>query len=401
MTKRIFLHVGTPKTGTSFVQDVLFRNREVLAQHGVVYPAERFDAHFLAAVDLLRLPWGGLESQARGAWAELAGAVRSAEGTVIVSHEVLAVASPGQARRAIADLTGGGDAEVHLVVSARDLVRQIPAEWQENVKYRSEISYARFLSAIRSPQRSGRVAAWFWAAQEVPDILRRWGSALPPERVHVVTVPQPGAPRELLWQRFAQVFGLDGLPLDLSADRANVSLGVPETALVRRLNASLRHALDPDAHRPFVLELLAHRTLSRRSGSPRLTLPRSMWPWVSATTEAWIEALERAGYDVVGDLADLRGRRPARRYADPDAAPPEQMVDAAVDAITALVDETARLRQREIDLERELAWTRERLDEARNITVSRRAAEKVVARLEASGAGQKALGAYRAVRGRP
>ena len=27
MTKKVILHVGTPKTGTSYLQDVLFRNR--------------------------------------------------------------------------------------------------------------------------------------------------------------------------------------------------------------------------------------------------------------------------------------------------------------------------------------------------------------------------------------
>lgn len=404
--KRVILHVGTPKTGTSFVQDVLFRNRDVLAEHGIVYPADRFDAHFLAAVDLLKLPWGGLEADARGAWADLVAKVRAAEGTVIVSHEILAVASPAQARRAVADLTAGSaDVEVHLVVSARDLVRQIPAEWQENVKYRSEISYAKFLGALRNPRRSGRVAAWFWTAQEVPDILRRWGAAgLPPERVHVVTVPQPDAPRELLWQRFARVLGLEGLPLDLTAERANVSLGVPETALVRRLNRATRHTLPPDAHRPFVLELLAHRTLSQRTESPRLALPRRDFRWVQETTETWIAAIEKASYDVVGDLADLRGQRPPRRCADPDTAiatAPDQVVDAAVDAIAALVDEAARLRRRETDLERELDDTRRQLEAARDVSVRRRAAEKAVARLQRSAAGQRALGAYRSARGRP
>jgi hypothetical protein len=37
------VHVGTPKTGTSYVQDVLFLNRETLAEQGILYPAERFD----------------------------------------------------------------------------------------------------------------------------------------------------------------------------------------------------------------------------------------------------------------------------------------------------------------------------------------------------------------------
>ena len=48
MSRRVLIHVGTPKTGTSHLQDVLFRNRDRLAEQGVLYPADRFDAHFLA-----------------------------------------------------------------------------------------------------------------------------------------------------------------------------------------------------------------------------------------------------------------------------------------------------------------------------------------------------------------
>ena len=59
VTKKVYLHVGTPKTGTSYLQHVLFHNRRRLRSHGISYPADRFDAHFLAALDLMRLPWGG------------------------------------------------------------------------------------------------------------------------------------------------------------------------------------------------------------------------------------------------------------------------------------------------------------------------------------------------------
>ena len=44
MTRRVLLHVGTPKTGTSYLQDVLFRNRRLLGEHGILYAADRFDA---------------------------------------------------------------------------------------------------------------------------------------------------------------------------------------------------------------------------------------------------------------------------------------------------------------------------------------------------------------------
>ena len=134
----------------------------------------------------------------------------------------------------------------------RDLARQIPAEWQENVKHRSTIRYAKFLRQIQDPARASRISSWFWSVQEIPDVLNRWGHDLPPERIHLVTVPPPGGAPELLWKRFSQAFGLDGLDLDLEAERVNPSLGVPETALIRRINRAANRQLPPADYRPLV-----------------------------------------------------------------------------------------------------------------------------------------------------
>ena len=42
MTQRVYLHVGTPKTGTSYLQHVLFHNQDRLAAKGIRYSADRF-----------------------------------------------------------------------------------------------------------------------------------------------------------------------------------------------------------------------------------------------------------------------------------------------------------------------------------------------------------------------
>ncbi len=165
MSERVLLHVGTPKTGTSYLQDVLFRNRVKLLASGITYPAERFDAHFLAALDLMKMPWGGLQSEAIGAWDELAAAVRKAPGTAIISHEILATASRSQVKRALESVGYGAGTEVHVILSVRDLVRQIPAEWQENVKHRAGLSYKDFLARIQDPERSSRLTIFFWGVQ--------------------------------------------------------------------------------------------------------------------------------------------------------------------------------------------------------------------------------------------
>jgi hypothetical protein len=399
MTKRVLLHVGTPKTGTSYLQDVLFRNRRTLMDAGILYPADRFDAHFLAALDLMRLPWGGLETEAHDAWDRMATEVRAWRGTAIISHEILATASRAQVARALSSL-GHPDTELHVVLSVRDLVRQIPAEWQENVKHRRDFSFEKFLATIRDPERQGPVAAWFWGVQEIPDILNRWAADLPPERVHLVTVPAPGGPPDVLWERFCEAFGLTGLDLDREGgDRTNPSLGAPETALVRRINLKANPAVPPARYRPLVRELLAHQTLSRRTGSPRLTLPPDVHPWAQKVAGTWIDEIKSRGYAVIGDLGDLVGPEATHPYADPDHPEESQVADAAVDAIRALLVENGRLLGVEEQLVAQLEETRRELERS-YLRPSFRARQKIVRKLESSRAGRGVLRLYRLGRGR-
>jgi hypothetical protein len=288
---------------------------------------------------------------------------------------------------------------VHLVLSVRDLVRQIPAEWQENVKHRSGMSYARFLDRITDPKRNSRIASWFWSVQEVPEILDRWGADLPPERIHLVTVPSPGGAPDLLWKRFSQAFGLEGIDLALEAERVNPSLGVPETALIRRINRSANRVLPPADYRPLVRELLAHQTLSRRVLSPRLALPPEHVPWVQEREAAFVAAIEQRGYDVVGDLDDLRGNAGLHPYVDPDRPRERDVAGAAVDAIKALLLENARMRAEEARLRGELEETRAALSRS-YLRPSYQLREKTVKGLARSPMGRGLLGLYRLARGR-
>lgn len=396
MSRRVILHVGTPKTGTSFVQDILFHHQEALRERGILYPADREDAHFLAALDLMDLPWGGLEREATGAWDALAARVREWPGTAIVSHEIFGTASRVQVARALESL-GGPDTEVHVVLSARDLVRQVPAEWQENVKHRRTKTYAGFLADIRDEQRGTELAQWFWGVQEVPDVLDRWASTLPPERVHLVTVPPPGSSPTLLWERFAGVFGIDPDDFTPSA-KANASLGVPESAMVRRLNERLNDVLPNHHYRAFVREMVVHRNLSGRPGSARLSLPADAYAWASDLARAWVEELGTRGYDVVGSLADLLPGE-AKPFVDPDDCDERLVADAALDALTVMTLETAKLRDVEIELHGVIEDLMDQLDSF-HATRTYRAKERLVGLSRSHVVARGGLSAYRRLRGR-
>jgi hypothetical protein len=397
MAEKVILHVGAPKTGTSFLQDLLLGQQERLRAEGVLYPADRFDAHFLAALDLMELTWGGLERDAPGRWDALAAEVRAWNGTAIVSHEILATASRAQVARALESL-GGTGTEIHLVYSARDLVRQIPAEWQENIKHRREVTYADFLRALRDPAREDPTARWFWGVQEVPDVLDRWGATLPPERVHLVTVPPPGAAHELLWQRFAAVIGLDPQEYVPEEGRTNASLGVAEASLLRELNVRIVDQLWNHHYRPLVREHLVHRNLSQQRVSPKLSVPPETWAWADELSRSWVAELAERRYAVSGDLDDLLPG-PALPWHDPDHPDADQLAAAGLNALTAMTVGAARLRDETQELHREIERLHEELGRAYATPVYRMR-RSFVARAEAGGLLGRTLGLYRRLRGR-
>ena len=64
MSRVVYVHIGAPKTGTTYLQHRLALNRRDLAKHDVHLPTRSpFVSpglfHFRAALDLLEQDWGG------------------------------------------------------------------------------------------------------------------------------------------------------------------------------------------------------------------------------------------------------------------------------------------------------------------------------------------------------
>jgi hypothetical protein len=343
MSRVVQLHIGAPKTGTTYLQNRLALNAKSLAAHGVHFPTgsamvgpELFQ--FRAALDLLGQDWGGSPGHAEGSWDTLVRRVKRRSGTVVISHEILAPANADQVAKVMRDLSGS---EVHVVYSARDLARQLPAAWQESIKRGRRWSYRRFLDQVEK----GR--AWSYHAYEIPSVLGTWGTGLPPDRVHVVTVPQAqhGGPYgDLLWLRMCEVFGIDPDWAPLDSDRFNRSLGVAEAQVIRQLNRRVDRATRRDpAYDVLIRGMLAQRELAKRK-SPPVRLPPERFAWVEERTERWIEWIEGSGVHVVGDVDELRPvRAPADGgWRDPDRVRTKRQLTASLDALAAMTREAAR-----------------------------------------------------------
>lgn len=332
----VFLHIGEPKTGTTFLQQVLWSNRPEMAAQGVVLPGHHPQDHYRASQDLRGLV--KLASDPAGSWTGewdiLARQAVAAPRIAVISHELFAAVDAEQAGQAIASLQPAG---VHVVITVRDIASLLPAEWQETVKHRNARGWADWLSDVIDKESvdTDRRQWWFWRVHDTLALAGLWAQHLPPERIHVIAMPPRGAPPGLLWERFAAVLGIDPAGADLTRARANASLGLPEIEFLRQLNEALPAEVPDWYYMWNVKEGIAHRAAP--AGRARLTLPADRLPWATEQAQALIAGLREAKYDVAGDLDELLPQPASGPAADPAALPTGEVLDAAVHAAAMLV----------------------------------------------------------------
>lgn len=229
MTDRVFVHIGLPKTATSYLQTIIWSNRDALRERGIVVPgAERRD-HLWASRTVREQRWPERASQAqRTAWDRVRAELAGASGTGLIGHEFFAAAA---AEQAVAMVSALAPAEVHLVVTAREPLGLFTASWQESLKNGSTTPMPAYAREV-SPRPTD---IWNWRTLDLRLVLERWGQAVPADRIHVLVL-DPRAGSDDVWHRFAGIVGFETDGIDLSGSFPNTSMGVVEAETLRRVN---------------------------------------------------------------------------------------------------------------------------------------------------------------------
>ena len=400
--EHVVLHVGLYKTGTTYLQNLLRENHEPLRRLGIYAPPRRRQTTF-AALDVVDRQFRGTnDARVPGAWDRLVAAVHeSGLPRAVISEERLGVASPRQVRRAVGSF---GSARVDVVVTVRDLSRVIVSHWQEDVKNGGTLTLPEYATALNDPEAAGvSPAVRFWIHEDVTAVLRAWSSAVPVDRVHVVTVPPAGSPPGLLVERFATAAGFTPADVPSEPEWANENVGAVGTELMRRLNARLGDQLNGIEHERGV-KIPLSRPLASMPGKGSVVMPPEHRERIAQIAATYVEEIRAGGYDVVGDLSDLtpaeavRDDDQAERAAQPPGPPDDStLLEAALEALAAVTArqgqvlaaaEKLRVAQRD-----DLAGRRTRIQsQARNLAFrGKRAAAEFAGR---SAAGRRLTAAY-------
>ncbi len=319
MVDRVVLHIGTMKSGTTYLQRVL--DSGVLENVGAFYAGGSFRAQS-RAIDGLPL----LTKSGRGrAWRELAERVVKRDGVGVYSHEFLSFASKERVDQVVEPFAG---TPVEVLLTVRDQRSALPAQWQSFVRNKGTDSWEAYLRGIQSVRKgtrsrkgSGptrpRPAFNFRRTQDVPGMVRRWAGHPGVSSVSVVVVPPPGSPPQLLWERFCEAAGMEAVEPPNADTRLNESLGYASCELLRQLNGSLvglNRLTYERARRPVVQALLPLRDSEQRP-----VLDQAGGETARKLNRKILRVASRDGVRLVGSPEELPVDDPA---TEPESVPP-------------------------------------------------------------------------------
>lgn len=347
MARRVFVHIGLPKTGTTYLQTIMWAHRPEMRAAGMLLPGRERRDHLWASCVVRDDPGVGKRSpKAPASWDVLQEEIAAWDGDAIVSHEFLASASAEQAQRMVAQLA---PAEVHVVATARDFLGLFTSSWQESLK----TGYTQLIEDYGREESDNPLKIWDWRCLDLGLVLERWSTAVPDERVHVITTPGSDQPRSALWDRFCGVVGLDPATCSTEGNFPNESMGVVEAELLRRVNERLVGFTSARDRGVWIRTFLADERLVPRKGE-RFWPPADHVADSRRRAERAITLIEQRGFDVVGDLDTLRppAELPPRR--EPSSVTDAEVADAGADLVAQLLGDVRQLRQDNAALTRQL-----------------------------------------------
>jgi hypothetical protein len=354
MARRLYLHIGTPKSATTYLQELCGQHAQDLAAAGILWPTVD---RYAAVRDLLGNHQG---TQDADAWSDLVKQVQGHRGDVVFSNEVLVALDSRQIGRLVRALS---PADIRVVITARDLGRVLPSYWQTKVRQGSTTEWSDFAAAVCTdvpavdqplrPRASakgrhvktGRLRDRFWLKHDLVSITDRWKAWVPAERITLVTVPPPGGDRGEVAHRFGTAVGADLVGLSQPTGPSNTSLGAHSVQLLRRLNEKLT-GIDPAVRRYGVRDTLGLTVLtSHADAEPTYALSPPQQAWARQRARQMVDDLRTAGVRVLGDLDDLiPSASPPSGAVDPGATSDADLLRAATRGLVGMVEVVAELR---------------------------------------------------------
>jgi hypothetical protein len=250
--KKLIIHPGFHKTGTTALQQALSEVRDELSANGFNYPKIAGNAHHRAAWSIIEKTWGwkkrGGRLMAPVEWQRLDRKLRSSKDAAIISSEFFSEANAEQLQVLKKNTQ---KADVQVIFTWRPLPFMLASSYQQYLKYGLKLSYPEWLESIFETSGKAKFTPSFWKRNLHGDVVSKWAKVFGSGNISLIAVNE--ADPNFLYSSFSDLAGVpNGIirePLDQEINR---SLTFNESSLLLEINRTYPKDLDWDSYEIFI-----------------------------------------------------------------------------------------------------------------------------------------------------
>ena len=306
--KRLIIHPGFHKSGTTALQESFALNRPLLRENGIFYPPIGSKAHHRVAWALTQRPWGwnrrGGERTPEKYWDRMASRINGAkEETVILSSEFFSEIDGERIRKIRSEIKGR---DIQILFTLRPLAKLLPSSYQQYLKYGITIEYEDWLYAILDKPGESKVSPTFWKRHSHGKVVARWVDIFGKSNVTLLIVNE--AQPTFLFDEINKFLNLPTGSLNAAPSGSNRSLTMEEISLLLELNRQFPKERVWDEYEVFVRAgYIRHLTDHVPPAADKARLLTPQWAVDKANELGKViqKELLGTGVKIIGDVDSL------------------------------------------------------------------------------------------------
>ena len=306
--KRLIIHPGFHKSGTTALQESFALNRPLLRENGIFYPPIGSKAHHRVAWALTQRPWGwnrrGGERTPEKYWDRMASRINGAkEETVILSSEFFSEIDGERIRKIRSEIKGR---DIQILFTLRPLAKLLPSSYQQYLKYGITIEYEDWLHAILDKPGESKVSPTFWKRHSHGKVVAGWVDIFGKSNVTLLIVNE--AQPTFLFDEINNFLNLPTGSLNAAPSGSNRSLTMEEISLLLELNRQFPKERVWDEYEVFVRAgYIRHLTDHVPPAADKARLLTPQWAVDKANELGKViqKELLGTGVKIIGDVNSL------------------------------------------------------------------------------------------------
>jgi hypothetical protein len=306
--KRLVIHPGFHKSGTTALQESFAINRELLKENGILYPPIGTKAHHRVAWALTQKPWGwskrGGERTPERFWNRMADRINSAkEETAILSSEFFSELDGERIRKIRTEIKGR---DIQILFTLRPLAKLLPSSYQQYLKYGMTVEYEDWLHAILDKPGESKVSPTFWKRHSHGKVVAKWVDIFGKSNVTLLVVNE--AQPTFLFDEINKFLNLPAGTINAASSGSNRSLTMEEISLLLELNRQFPKECVWDEYEIFIRAGYIKELTDFVPPAPdkaRLLTPQWAVDKANELGRGIQEELLNSGAKIVGDVDSL------------------------------------------------------------------------------------------------